>query len=216
LVKKTKRRKIMEKDFSHKIMNRLQKYFFVFDEVWSRCGKYRIDFVINDRKNDDVFFGIEFKDFKKNRGEEIGEHILQAIRYSLSEFEISPNVFRRIPIMLCPPISYIKLISPEHETRIIAKSDKTGQDREYFHDRHTQFTSPAHHTVNGMLGVLNIGEVRTLIQRGHKKIYFSFSNKKVWSEESVWEGGRLLEDSYRGIDFNCYEKLTKYINRFSL
>ncbi len=205
----------MEKDFANKVINKLQKYFFIQEEIYSKCGKYRIDFVLNDRKNDDVFFGVEFKDNDYKRGENIGSHILQSLRYSLSLFEIQTGLFRRIPILICPPISYNYLMCPVEESEVELKSKFHNQTVSHFHDRHTRYSD--HHTINGLLGVFNLGEIRTTYQKDKQKIRFCFSNKIVWSDKLKWiEGVGYSDDTITGLDYRYYDLLMKKIEGFSI
>jgi hypothetical protein len=78
-----------EKEFSSKIVNRLLKYFMISEEVWSECGKYRIDFIITHRKTG-LNFGLEFKRFDRKRGEEIGEFTMSN-RLIWSESKVGAN-----------------------------------------------------------------------------------------------------------------------------
>lgn len=85
------------------------------------------------------------------------------------EFPIN-DYYKRIPIFIAPPISYDVLICPE-EKIVVGK-------KEYFRDRHPKDCS--HHTMNGILGSLGIGELR---KRNKKHFYFSFSNKVIWTND---------------------------------
>lgn len=204
----------MEADFSKKVIFKLKEYFDVKAECWSKCGKYRIDFVLTEKSNsfDKRHFGIEFKNFDKKQGHGIGEHILQSIRYSLSEFKVDENVYKRIPIFICPPISYNYLMLPVHESKKVELSIY-GRMAEYFHDRHDK--NMTHHTVNGLLGSLNIGEVRTMLIRKNQHLYFSFSNQVIWSNFPTWNNG-YDATVIQGTDKNKYDLLIKKVQSFSI
>lgn len=206
-----------EKEFSEMVVNRLSSYFFVQEERWSKCNKFRIDYVLQDRINPDVFFGIEFKKADYKRGENIGSHILQSIRYSLSEFETTYGNHERIPILLCPPISYNYLMCPVPESKKLMERMSNigllGRDAEYYHDRHDKHSK--HHTINGLLGALNTGEVRTSLQQNKQKLNFSFSNQQIWSEEKLWDGTGY-NGQIKGIDLKKYETLINKINQFRI
>lgn len=205
----------MEKDFSNKVMNRLQKYFFIQEEIWSKCGNYRIDYVLNDRKNDDVFFGVEFKDNDHKRWENIGEHILQSLRYSLSLFEVQTGVFKKIPILICPPISYNYLMCPVEESQVELQSKLHNRTVPHYHDRHERHSD--HHTVNGLLGVFNLGEIRTTFQQEKQRIRFCFSNKIVWSDMAKYiDGVGYSFDTIKGLDNKNYNFLMKKIETFKI
>lgn len=189
----------MEKEFAKIVVGKLSNYFDIKDEVWSKCGRYRIDFVITEKINGSCF-GIEFKDFDRKRGEGIGEHILQSIRYSLSEFKTNEG-FKRIPIFICPPISSNYLVLSEIKKMIDGKENHI--------DRHEK--NHEHHTVNGLLGSLNIGEIRTTEKRNKQVLYFAFSNRIIWSNEVKWNSNDI-----RGLHTTNYELLIKKINSFAI
>ena len=94
-----------EEQFVDTVENYLKKHFNTQREIWSRCKNGRIDLVLN-LPNTDIYFGIECIIPDKKRGEKMGEFLKQAIRYSNYEFEIKPNVFKKIPIAICPALSF--------------------------------------------------------------------------------------------------------------
>lgn len=182
-----------EKIFAEQIINRLSLNFEIKGEQWSKCGKNRIDYVITDNVYG-LPFGIEFKQNESKRGEEIGEHILQAMRYACSEFQVN-NKWQRIPILLCPPISFNYLQAPVKESLKVDISVGGMQNAEYFHDRHPRYA--LHHTANGLLGSLGIGEIRKSryeYRNSEPKEYmrFMFSNQILWEETPDYNTGITL------------------------
>lgn len=201
----------MEKDFAEKVISRLSQWFNVQDEVWSRCRRYRIDYILSHKKRFNTYFGIEFKDFNHKRGEELGNHILQSLKYSRSEFEVDKGMFKRIPIFICPPISYTYLMCPVPESKKIMKG-LYRSEHEFFHDRHDK--NNKHHTANGMLGALGMGEVRTMTVREKQYIHFSFSNKMIWTNLPAW-GYPLGTTEIQDIHDKYYPELMKKVNLWS-
>lgn len=174
-----------EKKFAEPIIARLSKYFYTRFEVLDVTEKNRIDWILKDKEHG-KYFGIEFKQLNENkRGEEIGEHILQSMRYACAEFLLDSKP-QRIPIMICPPISFVYLQAPDF--RSLIKADGVyGRTAEFYHDRHDRFAP--HHTMNGLLGAMLIGEIRThmaktWVVKMEEKQYmrFMFSNKILWDE----------------------------------
>ncbi len=197
----------MEAELVSKVVPHLAPYFNIFFEEWSECRRYRIDAILIEKTTGE-YFGIEFKDFRKKRGEEMGSHILQSIRYSLARFSINGE-FKRVPILICPPLSYNNLIMVEESTIIDGK--------EYFKDRHPRDSE--HHSVNGLLGSLNVGEVRTY-KYSHgskikKYIRFCFSNKAVW-DNRFRTNYETKEKKMIGIHKKKYGLLIEKINKFEL
>lgn len=189
-----------EKEFSLKVVNKLSTYFDSTSEVWSECGKYRIDYVLTHKKTKKPF-GIEFKRFERKRGEEIGEYILQAQRYSNTKFK-TVNGYSKMPIMICPPLSYNYLICREGEP--IIANNEYGVQAEYYKDRHPK--NFEHHTVNGILGAFGVGEIRTELVRGTQFLRFILSNRILWSESKVGLSYDLYSD---GLHIKNYEKSLK-------
>jgi len=151
-----------EKEFVDKIELYLKKYFKVEREIWSDCRNGRIDVIATDK--DGFKYGIECKRNDSKRGEEIGEFIKQAIRYKDYLFN-----GKKIPIFIAPPLSYKYFILNEYSEVI---------NNEVWHkDRHKE--NHEHHTMNGLLGALGIGELR----RCDDFYIFSFSNKIIWSSK---------------------------------
>ena len=148
--------------FVDKLIHSLNRYFKVERECWSDCKQGRIDLIVTTKEG--YKFGIECKRNDNKRGEEIGEFIKQAMRYKEYFFNGT-----KIPIFIAPPISYNYFIMNQYSKEI---------DNELWHkDRHNELHE--HHTVNGFLGALGIGEIR----RNGNYFTFSFSNKIIWSSQ---------------------------------
>lgn len=154
-----------EQEFVNKLKITFSKQFTVKSEVWSKCKNGRIDLLL--KLNDNVYFGIECKAPNEKRGEKIGEYIKQAYRYSEYEFEVEKGIYKKIAIFICPALSYNYLVM-RNETII-------HDGKEYHKDRHYEFNS--HHTLNGILGSMCIGEVR---KSWDKNYFFSMSNSTVY------------------------------------
>lgn len=186
------------------LVNKLKPYFYVELEVWSTDSKSRIDVVLTDKKYGKSL-GIESKAIDYKRGNDLGIHILQSMRYVTSEFITNKGV-QKLPIFICPPISYNYLMCPVPESRFEANG-VYGKPAEYYHDRHPK--NSTHHTVNGMIGAFGIGEVRTLTDYGKQYIYFTMSNKIVWDSRPIWdEQNRCFSKTeVKGLHLENYEKL---------
>lgn len=173
--------KQLEKEFVEKLKPIFKKHFIVRDECYSDCKKNRIDLILQ-LKNTDYFFGIECKIPNKKRGEEIGRFVEQAIRYTNYKFDVLKNktIYKKIPIFICPALSYDYFILNEKETLIKDSSVKLnqwiGENNLWHQDRHNRYCE--HHTFNGFLGNWNIGEVRKI---STKDYIFSLSNKIIFS-----------------------------------
>ena len=193
--------KIIEKDLSERLYNFLIKYFNVDTEVWSTNRKYRIDYVIEDTQTPGAYFGIEVKKIDHKRGNDLGEHILQAYNYSQSEF----GNYGKIPIFVVPPLSYDYIICPDHDNM------KVIEGFEYFKDRHDK--NHDHHTINGFLGALNLGEMRTQMRTIYPDkmerqfVRIVFSNQEIWSNIPI-----CGTKEHKGLNRHNYEKLIKKIN----
>ena len=75
-----------EQEFVDVVAYTFSKHFKVNLEVWSKCKNARIDILLNYK--DTYYFGVECKQPNSKRGEEIGDYVKQAIRYTKYEFEI--------------------------------------------------------------------------------------------------------------------------------
>jgi hypothetical protein len=194
-----------EKLYVDKVEKYMKQYFDTTREVWSKCGKGRIDLLLK-LKDREVYFGIECKIDNEKRGAEMGEFIDQAMRYAKYEFEVKPNTYKRIPIAICPALSYAYFILNEKEF-----IDKDGKS--WHRDRHSEFVD--HHSINGFLGVWLIGEIRPQKKDGKFFYILSWSNKPVWSSENVkiWDDNikKYIGTKTRGLHEKWYELLMKKI-----
>lgn len=183
-----------EEEFKQKLIRIFSSDFNVSDEIWSKCGKKRIDLILNHKFLDNIYFGIECKLPDKKRGDEIGKYIIQAIQYSRLEWNCN-NEFKKIPIFICPALS-INYFILNQEEKIINKTV-------YYKDRHNK--DDKHHSINGFLGAFNIGEVRS---KDSKNYYFSFSNQIIYrSSEAIMNGDQF----YKNIHLQNYYKLINKI-----
>lgn len=182
---------------------RLNPYFDIEFEVWSVDGKSRIDMVLMDKIHN-KFFGIEVKMYNHKRGMNLGEHLLQSMRYVVSEFKTKHGI-KKMPILICPPISFTYLQCPVHESR--KELDGIyGKKAEYYHDRHDR--NSTHHSANGMIGSFGVGEVRTLIDNGIQYIYFTLSNQILWDSRPAWDDTikRYSSVNIKGVHLVNYDK----------
>jgi len=197
--------KLTEEQFVDSVENYLKKHFNTQREVWSKCRNGRIDLVLN-LPNTDIFFGIECKLPDKKCGEKMGEFLKQAVRYSGYEFEVQPNIFKKIPIAICPALSYNYFILNEVET--LSEDGKT-----WHKDRHEQYNE--HHSFNGFVGSFSIGELRKGKNDLGDFLFLSWSNKPVWSEEKkkIWDESLKKYNGIkiRGIHEKWYKLLMEKI-----
>ena len=154
-----------EKELVDKMVVHFKKYFEVQREVVSKCKKNRIDLLLTiDGK---YHFAIECKIPDKKRGEEIGEYVLQANRYTKAEWEYRPGEFVKALIFIYPALSYNYFILNEESIFI--------DGIEYHKDRHHKLHD--HNTVNSFIcKIADIGEVRKK-PLGYQ---FSFMNKPIF------------------------------------
>ena len=173
-----------------------EKYFVCQREVWSKCGNGRIDILLSLPSGE--HFGIEAKQPNSKRGEEIARYVKQAIRYTEYEFLVEPNIYKRVPIFICPPISY-KYFLLNNETKIIDGS-------KWHKDRHHETFE--HHSFNGFLGGLGIGEVRSV---SGKDFILSFSNKIIFDTRLRWnyQNGVCMGKELKGLHQVNYDNLIK-------
>ena len=173
-----------EKKLQHKLADWLSEWFDVRTEVYSDKKK-RID-IIATCKTTGLSYGIEIKTLDSKRGEEVGRWIKQAHEYSTMLWP-KPNgngevTYGPLPIFIYPRISYTILYRPETEKRLVVKGE------EYYADRHTRTSE--HHTVTGMLGVFNVGELRYINSR--EDVGFMFSNKVIWTNKKDYKTGKAI------------------------
>jgi len=198
-----KTNELTEQQFVDRIVLEFEKFFIVKRECWSKCKTKRIDLVLQIPQTE-VYFGIEAKRPDKKRGEQIAKYILQAMDYSRLEFDVKKDNlnFKKIPIFICPALSYNYFLLNEHQEKLNVKSNLFKhynddsyllwhQDRHQLHDKH--------HTFNGLLGGFNIGEVR---RNFDKSFYFSLSNKIIFTTEKNWHTKEI-----KGLHIENYNKL---------
>lgn len=184
---------MLEALYTQKVKAELSKYFEMNPEVWDYTMKSRIDYVAT-CKESGAAFGIEVKKTDYKRGEDIGNLIKQAMRYSQCEFPIKDGSYTKIPIFIVPQLSY-DILHWQDETIIV-------DGNAYHSDRHNR--EHDHHGVNGILGALGIGEIRTFKACGNRKasFEFKFSNKTIWSSRPSFNGGLV-----RGLNKVNYDYL---------
>lgn len=182
-----------EAEFVKQLIPSFSKHFKVTQEVWSKCGNGRIDLVLS--LNDNIHFGLECKTPDSKRGEQIGEYVKQAIRYTNYEFKIN-GIYKKIPILICPPLSYKYFLL--NDKTIIGEETCFGHNK-WHQDRHNEFAS--HHSMNGFLGSFSIGEVR---KHEDGSYFFSVSNKTIFSSRKKWK-----QDEVTGLHEKNYINLLK-------
>lgn len=198
-----KNNELTEKEFVDKIVIEFEKYFIVRRECWSKCRTKRIDLILQIPETD-VYFGIEAKRPDKKRGEAIAKFIQQASEYAKLEFDLQKNglSFAKIPIFICPALSYNYFILNEYSAEINIKSNLFQHYKDNSHllwhqDRHLKHHK--HHTFNGLLGGFGIGEVRRNFDRS---FYFSLSNFTIFTTEKDWHTKEV-----KGLHTENYNKL---------
>lgn len=187
---------MLETPYREIVESELSKHFTIESEVYDITHKSRIDMIVTCNKSN-VAFGVEAKKTDRKTGVEIGELINQTIRYSKCLFPIS-GIYRKIPIFVVPQLSY-DIFNWKGSSRII-------DGVEYIKDRHNR--EHDHHGMNGLLGGLGIGEIRTF--KGYDKVKpyyeFKFSNKTIWSSKPDYNTKQA-----RGLHVVNYNNLIKKI-----
>lgn len=165
------------------------KYFDIDSEVWSECGTKRIDYVLHCKRSN-VLFGIEVKKSEHLRGVELGKYLLQAHNYSKIKFKTKfSNKPEKMLIFITPAISnVIKEIKPE-TLKII-------DTREYYEAFHNSYAGVSN--VNSMIGVFNVGEIKSRAYRDPKYNYFYF----IYKNKFVWDSKNGLRDT----NYNIFNK----------
>lgn len=184
-----------EKELQQTMALRLQNWFNVYKECKTQCKKGRIDLII-ECKQTKALFGIEIKKIDKKKGNDMGLLIKQAHRYSNLFFKIKDKI-QKIPIFIFPALSYDYLICPEK--MIVVKNE------EYFKDRHNKHFT--HHTIQGFLGVWNVGELRVYKENNNKFIRLVFNNQEIWANEPQWNSNQI-----KGLHKENYQNLINRIN----
>ena len=184
-----------EKKLIEKLELRLSEYFDITKEVWTECHTGRIDMVLECKESHKPL-GLEVKRINKKRGNDMGLLIMQAHEYSKKNFEVNQS-FIKIPVFVFPALSYDYMICPE-EMKII-------DGVEYFRDRHDK--NKTHHTIQGFIGVWNVGELRVFEKRDKfKYIRFVFNNQEIWTNEKRWNSNEI-----KGLHYENYKKLKSRI-----
>ena len=174
-----------EENFVNQLHLKFANFFEVQREVWSECGTRRIDMLLSIQGK--YHFGIECKAPDKKRGEQIGRYIQQAHSYTHLKWKYRNDISVQVPIFICPALSYKYFILNEHEVVIDGKK--------YHQDRHSQLHS--HHTINGMLGVWNVGEVR----KTELGFQFVMCNKPFYEHKSY---NNTFISRVHEINYNTY------------
>jgi hypothetical protein len=192
-----------EAEFVEQLTKSFSKHFKVKTEVFSKCRKGRIDILLSLPNN--IHFGLECKKPDSKRGEQIGEYVKQAIRYTEYEFEVHAGIFKKIPIFICPPLSYKYFLMNERSS-VINNIENVSFDGKPFckwhQDRHEEHYK--HHSFNGFLGAFNVGEVRKHIDGSY---FFSVSNKTIFSTRLKWNSNEI-----NGLHHENYTKLLKKLS----
>jgi hypothetical protein len=149
-----------EEQFVDRLAGIFSNQFQVQREVWSECRTRRIDLILT---KDHYHFGIECKPFDKKKGEQIGKYVKQAINYQFLKWKVAENKFQRVPILICPAISYNYFVMSDEK--------KIFNHNQWHKDRHNQ--THDHHSFNGFLGEFGIGEIRKCQPDGYQ---FTISN----------------------------------------
>lgn len=215
-----------EDQFIERVKEKLEKYFIFTPQVFSKCRKGKIDFIIKLKTDDSICFGLECKSYQRKTGEQLGEYVAQSIKYSKYEFEISPGVFKRVPIVICPPISSVFFVFSYEQKKEIGEFGRTVVWHRDIHE----WDRP-HHTFNGFLGAFNVGEIRvgqterrifdgvhiTKKKKLEKYLYISFSNKIIWSgeirDDVDWDKRKKIGEHVIGTNEHNYDFLLSKISK---
>ena len=196
-----------EKEFVDQLCKSFSKHFKVKTEVFSECKKGRIDILLTLPNN--VHFGLECKKPDSKRGEEIGRYVKQAIRYTDYKFEVSNGVFKRIPIFICPPLSYKYFLMNERSNDFFNHNNVLFDGKpftKWHQDRHEEHYK--HHSFNGFISVFGIGEVRKNIDG---TFFFSVSNKTIFCARKKWNSNDI-----NGLHSENYTKLLKKLSTLKI
>lgn len=183
-----------EQKFKEKLISIFENHFIVKPERDSKCETRRIDIVLTHKILKEISFGIECKRPDRKKGVKIGEYVKQAFNYSQLEWDCLGN-FKKIPILICPPLSFKYFLMNEKETII--------ENNKWYQDRHDE--NDEHHTFNGFLSVFNIGEVR----KKHGNYYFVYANQILFDSSNYVQYNSVFINN---IHLNNYNKLIKRIN----
>ena len=139
-----------------KIAAYLDKYFFVFREVWNIGHNFRIDLVIIHRSDIEKKYpiGIEVKLTDKKKGKDLAMWLKQASNYADQQF----NVFGKCLIITAPQISDYYLREGE---------------RMHQHDEKTGYAN----NIGTFIGQFNIGELQ---KYEDKYMRIVFKGQIIW------------------------------------
>lgn len=182
-----------EDELVEKFVDHFNQWFTISREIYDDDKIGRIDVIMQDRITG-VIFGVECKTPDLRRGTDVADVIQQAIQYSRLNFYGT-----RIPIFLVPSISHNQLACPEQR--------KIFEGKEWVLDKHDQ--QHRHHTVNGILGKFNIGEVRRIGLNGSAFYDFTFSNQVIYTTKKLWG-----TDDIEGLHRVNYTTLLRKINQW--
>lgn len=182
-----------EDELVDSFVKHFSKWFDIEREVRDDNKIGRID-ILMQCKVSEVIFGVECKNPDLRKGTDVAEVIMQAVQYSRLSFH-----GKRIPVFLVPSIS--------HNQLACAKERKVIEGKEWILDKHDQ--NHRHHTVNGLLGKFNIGEIRRIGLNGGAFYDFTFSNQVIYTTKKVWN-----TDDIEGLQKENYTTLIRKINQW--
>lgn len=190
-----------ESDFRESYEKRLAPYFNIYKEEKSKDfgSLKRIDAIIENKCDNRLVFGIEFKRPGKKPGSNISQWLNQAKQYSYSAFDFRTNgkTWGLIPVLICPQLSgkYLEYV------------DGSGHS-------HNAYTDPlGHHNVNSLIfGTHNLGEIRTINTKGLESLRIIINNVTIWQEISI--GGGVEEffvyERYRQVRATLRKRRIEY------
>lgn len=157
-----------EEQYRQKIDPWLEKYFNLDREVWSVCGKYRLDYILQ-CKLSKALLGLEVKSEERMRGNDFSKYLNQARNYTDYKWSSKFGVTKAL-IFITPAIS-------NHYINITKMEYLNGKEIYYSkHDRNHE-----HSNVNGLIGGgFNIGEIRSFENYFGKYFAFMYRNKVIW------------------------------------
>lgn len=187
--------KVAEQQLVDKVVAHFSPWFQISREVYDDKKIGRIDLIFQDHHTGTIF-GVECKSPGNKKGTNIGDIILQAVQYSRLQFW-----GKKIPIFLVPSITHNQL-GCIYQTKVI-------DGETWFKDKHN--LSHRHHTVNGLLGSWNIGEVRKIHEPGQVFYDFTFSNQVIYSTKKLYKS-----DDIHGLHKENYTELLRKINQWEI
>lgn len=126
----------------------MSRWFIVEREKTPDGSRDRIDLFLTNKLDNSIVFGVECKRLhEKKTGYKLGQHLLQAIKYSKQKFN---GVY--VPILVYPSISSNFIQIDKNLDSV--KNNHT----EYYPAFHTKLSG--HHNLNPILGSFNVGELK--------------------------------------------------------